>query len=497
MGNKHLWTIVLGILVLIMLNVVSQRFFLRFDLTEDKRFTLSQATEDILQDLVEPVTISAYITEQLPQNVARSAQDFQNMLVEYANKSKGMVAYEIKDPAESEELEQEALQSGIQPVLVDVREKDQATQQKVYIGAVIQLGEQSEVIPFVPPGAAMEYALSTAIKKLAVLEKPAIGLVQGHGEPTIQSLQSVNNALSILYSLESVTLDQPVPDRFNTLALLAPTDSLPLAHFQALDAFLQRGGNLFVGINRVDGDLQNSIGNEQTTGLETWLEGKGIRVEPNFVIDAKAGAVTVQQQRGPFMFNSQVQFPYLPIVSTFAAHPITKGLEAVIFPFVSQLTFVGDSSLKFTPIVFSSERSGTSPVPTFFDVTKEWQQSDFPLSDLTVGAVLEGPIAGATNARLVVIGDGDFAQAGGQSAQSDNASLMVNSIDWLSDDTGLIELRTKGISFRPIKELEEAEKQRTKYFNFFFPIFLVIGYGVFSRYQTSQLRKRRAQERYV
>ncbi len=491
--------LIIGILALV--NVLAKEYFVRLDFTEDKRYTLSQATEDILQELEEPVTVTAYFSEDLPPDIAKTKQDFRDLLIEYTNVSDNMVVYEFINPNESEEIENEAMQQGISPVLVNVREKDQVSQKKAYLGAVVQMGERQEIIPFIQPGAAMEYALSTSVKKLAVIDKPSVALLQGHGEPPIASLQQVNNELSILYSLESLTLTDTtaIPTKFKTIAIIAPTDSFPENHLQQLDEFLGRGGHLFIAFNRVDGNLQNASGLEVTTGLEGWLAQKGLQVPASFVVDAACGSVTVQQQQGYFTFNTNVSFPYLPIISQFADHPITEGLEAVIMPFASPVSFAKTDSaanLTFTPIATTSELSGTVPAPTYFDINKEWAESDFTQPHLNVGGILEGNIQGNTPSKMVVIADGNFATQAGQ-GQSDNASLLVNSVDWLSDDTGLIELRTKGVSSRPLEQLEDGTKTTLKYLNFLLPILLVITYGIIRFQIKRNVRAKRMEESYV
>ncbi len=100
----------------------------------------------------------------------------------------------------------EAMQNGIQPVMINVREKDQMKQQRAYMGAVLSLGERKEIIPVVEPGLAMEYTLSTAIKKLAVVNKPSVGFLQGNGEPSMNELAQVNQELGILYNVEGITI---------------------------------------------------------------------------------------------------------------------------------------------------------------------------------------------------------------------------------------------------------------------------------------------------
>jgi len=162
---------------------------------------------------------------------------------------------------------------------------------------------------------------------------------------------------------------------------------------------------------------------------------------------------------------------------------------------------MGDTTLTFTPIIKSSEKSGTYPSYSIFDVSKKWIDADFPLSGLTMGGILSGKIAGQSESKIVVIGDGDFAVNGEGEAfrrqPPDNISLMVNSIDWLSDDTGLIELRTKGVTSRPLEQIEDGKRTFLKYFNFLLPIVLIIIYGFIRLQYRRNLRIKRMEEGYV
>ncbi|NOZ46065.1 MAG: hypothetical protein GXO79_04700 [Chlorobi bacterium] len=491
------------IAVLVLLNIISDKLFLRLDFTEDHRYTLSDATKDILRNLPEPVTVTAYFSENLPPDVAKTRRDFKDLLVEYSNVSKGMLVYEFINPNKDEQKEMEAAQAGVQPVIINVREKDQVKQQKAFLGAVIQMGEESDVIPFMQPGTAMEYALSSSIKKLSVSDKPKIGLLQGNGEPALSAFQQVYSSLSVLYNIEEVTLNDTSEQllKYKTVALVDPRDSFPDYQLKQLDNYLAQGGNLFIAMNRVKGDLNNASGTTINTGLETWLSNKGLVVENNFVIDAKCASVGVRQQKGFFSFTSQVQFPYIPIISDFADHPITKGLEAVILQFASSINYIGDTSLTYLPIAFTSEKTGTQSSPTYFDISKKWNATDFPLSHQTVAAVLSGKITGNAESKIVLVSDGNFPVNGegrqGNQIQEDNVNLMVNSIDWLSDDTGLIELRTKGISSRPLDQIEDGKKTFLKYLNFLLPILLIIIYGFIRMQLNRSKRVKRMEEGYV
>jgi gliding-associated putative ABC transporter substrate-binding component GldG len=490
-------TIALVIGIIIVLNLLGNEFHVRLDLTEDRQYTLSGATLDILDDLEEPVTVKAYFSKNVPPEFAKARQDFQDLLIEYANRSDNQVVYEFINPNEKESLEQEAVNGGIRPVLINVREKDQVKQQKAFLGATVELGEKKEVIPFLQPGAAMEYALSTAIKKIAIDNKPVVGFLTGHGEPPLSEMQQANQQLSVLYQTREIKLTDStsIPENINTLALIRPTDSIPSEQMVILDGFLKRGGRMLVAVNHVQADFRSLYGTVANNSIKKWLEGKGVEIMDNFVVDAHCGAVKVPQQLGIFTVEANVSFPYVPVISTFSNHPITTGLEQVMFEFASELTFKGDSTEKFYPLAFSSEQSNTVPAPQFFDINKEWTENDFPRKKITVAAAIE-----SNPMKMVVISDGDFPVNGppdqARNLQPDQISLLSNAIDWLSDDTGLIELRTKGVASRPIRQLEESTKTLLKYGNFLLPILLVIGYGIFRTQQNRIRRFRRMSETY-
>jgi gliding-associated putative ABC transporter substrate-binding component GldG len=489
--------------ILILINVVSDSYFFRLDFTSDKRYTLSRATTDILKSIKEPITIKAYFSDNLPPDIAKTKRDFRDLLIEYSNRSKGKVVYKFINPNESEDAEKEANQSGIQPVMINVREKDQVKQQKAYLGAMLQMVDRTDVIPFMQPGAAMEYSLSSSIKKLSVSEKPEIGILQGHGEPSLQAMAQVQNALSVLYNVVPVNISDttPIDEKIKTLVIVDPKDSFPENHLMRLEEFISKGKNVFISYNRESTDLSKASGSPRHTGLEDWLSKKGITIEDQFVVDATCGTVTVRQQQGQFAFNTQLQFPYFPLINKFEEHPITKGLEQVVLRFPSPVKFTGDTTIKFSPILKSSEKSGLQPSPTFFNVQKQWVESDFPLKSLTIGAALAGKIAGNFPSKMVVIANGDFAVNGeGQMAQQlspDNVNLMVNAVDWLSDETGLIDLRTKGVTSRPLNAIEDSSKTFYKYLNFLLPIILIVVYGFVRSQRKRMVRIKRIEENYV
>ncbi len=494
-------TILLVIGILVFINLVSEQFFFRLDFTEDNQYTLSKATKDIMESLENPITVKAYFSENLPPDIAKTRKSFEEYLIEYARLSNNNLVYEFINPNENEDQEKQAIEAGINPVMINVREKDQMKQQKAFLGAVLELEEQKEIIPFMQPGAPLEYLLSSSIKKIAITDKPSIGLLQGHGEPNINEMPQVKQGLDVLYNFTPYSLNDSVsiPNTYKTLALVRPTDTINVEALNQLDRFLEDGGNLVVALNTVKGDLKTAYGSVMSTGVESWLKEKGVEIKNDFVLDAQCASVGVQQQQGAFRFNTNVSFPFLPIINTFSNHPITKGLEAVLMQFASPINFkTQDSTKTFTPIAFTSNKSGSVNAPQYFNVQKQWDESDFPLDKQTVAGVLEQKHPNGNTSKICVISDGDFGVNGNerQRIQPDNVNLMVNAIDWLSDDTGLINLRTKGIQYRPIDQLEDGTKTLLKYLNFLLPIALVIIYGIVRLQINTNKRIKRMQENY-
>ncbi len=489
--------------IIVVINFISMNFFFRLDLTADGRYSLSKATKDILKDLDQTVTITAYFTEDVPANILEMKKEFKDMLVEFSSLSGGNVLYEFVNPNKDPQLEQAANQNGIRPVLVSDREKDQITQKKIYIGAVLQIAGEKDIIPVIQPGSAMEYDLASSIKKLSVQEKPRIALLQGHREPSPQAIVQAMQQMMVLYEVVPVSFSDSIflNRDFKTLAIIAPLDTISPAELDLLDRYMAEGGNLFIAMNRVSGDLQQGQGFAVGNGLEAWLESKGIVLKEEFVVDASCSMIGVRQQQGGYTMTSNIPFPYLPNIVKFADHPVTKGLETVLLPFVSPIEFTADTNIIFTPLARSSERSGSLGVPLVFDVNKKWQETDFTKPGQVVAAAFEGKISGNGYSKMILVGNGNFAINGEgqrpQQLQEDNVSLLANSIDWLTDETGLIELRTKVVTSRPLEQLSDSKKTLLRWLNFTLPLVLTILFGIFWSQRRRIIRKKRMEEGYV
>src|SRR5258706_2897690 len=144
--------------ILFVLTLLSNEFHLRLDLTSEKQYTLSDATIDVLKDLEDPITVKAYFSVNLPPNIIKTRQDFQEMLIEYSNRAGGLLQYEFINPNEKESTEKEAVQNGIRPVMINIREKDQMKQPQSFLGATLSQVHNREFNPFIKLRTVIEYA---------------------------------------------------------------------------------------------------------------------------------------------------------------------------------------------------------------------------------------------------------------------------------------------------------------------------------------------------
>jgi len=517
--KESILQILLIIGCLILLNYIVSGIILRFDMTDNHQYTLSKPSKQIAEKIKDPITVTAYFSSHLPQRLAMVQDQFKNLLDEFRSYSHGNVEYKFVNPNKNNQSERKAQQAGVRPVMVDVRKRDQVSQKRAYLGAVFQYDGKKQVIPVIRPGNSMEYTIASTVKMLTIKKKPKIGLLQGDGEPSQQSMPQLMKELNQEYSVVNVPSSEldttQVPANIEVLMVIGPSKKLDPKVLQSIDQYIMAGGKAIFAVNRVNGYIQRGVAVPNDTGVDKLLASYDIPVNVDLVRDVSSTSIGVRQQQGGYQFVNQVRYPYIPIITNFADNPITKGLESVVFKFVSSIDVSkADSLQKITVLARSSKKSGSEQ--GYFNVNpfQKWTKNQFNDPNLPVAALITGKFNSAyakvdsvhlklkksVPTSLVVIGDGDFVVNGNRRLQqqqqqlpSDNISLMVNSVDWLADDTGLMALRTKGITDRPLEIVSDSAKTVLKYANLFLPILLVLGYGFF-RYERKKKRRRRWME---
>lgn len=502
--------LLLAIGIAVSTNLIAEKLVWRFDLTANNQYTLSQTSIDMAESLEDPVTVTAYFSENLPPNLSQVKDELVNFLEEFRAYSNNNLEYRFVNPNKDKATEREAQQAGVRPVSISVRKQNQMSQKRAYLGLKFSYQGQTETVPVVRPGGSMEYTIASKIKQLTIEQKPKIGLLQGHGEPTQQAMKQLTTELKQRYDIVNVSgLDTAaVPANIEALMVFKPEKKLSQNELLAIDQYIMSGGNAVFAVNRVRTMMRRGMAMPLNSGINNLLTAYNIPVNPNLLRDAQASAIRVQQNRSGFQMMNTIRYPYIPKVTNFSAHPITKGLESAVFQFVSSLdTAQVDSAQSLTVLAKSSEKSGIARGRFNLSPNQNWTPQDFTASNIPLAAAVEGefqsayvnidsvetPLANSKKTSIIVFGDGDFVVNGsGQRSQrlpSDNISLMVNSIDWLANDTGLMALRTQQVTDRSLMQLSDSTKTILKYVNVFIPLLLVLGYG-FMRYRRRKVRRR-------
>ena len=483
------WFFVLASFVLV--NLISQQFFIRLDFTEDRRYTLSDETEKVLSEMNEPVTVSAYFSEDLPPRLMQVRNEVHDLLVEYHEKSNGMLAYDFNDPAQDEEMERDILEMGIEHRYLMVRERDERRERRVYMGAALKTGTQSIPVPFLTQQSAIEFELTRRLKKLLNPDPPSLGIVNSSNAAGEDEIKELMDEIEHLYDVEEVSLAnyEQISDK-TTLFMAQPVDSVPEIHWNNLERYLGEGGNLFLAYSPAAPNLEMLEAGRSMSGTDKWLEQHGIHINPSLIIDTHCGNVDLPGREGAF--QQRLRFPYFPVIFNYENHLITQQLESMFMPWTGMLAV--DEAMHdqhdWQFLARSSDQAGVRELPLEIDIGHQWSMEDFTMSDIPLAAKFEGNIFGNHSSRMVVTSNGFFIQSKEGAAQSEsNVNFAVNAVEWLSGYSGLLDLRTQRITSRPLRSVDDNTKLALKYGNAFLPVLLAILTGVFRYFM--QLRKRR------
>ncbi len=487
---KRNWTSQTGILlaggILILVNLIGLSMFVRVDFTDNKVYSLSDASKDLVRNLNDPVTITAFFTTDLPAQFAANRRFLKDKLDDYRAYGGTNIQYRFVDPAEDEEMQAEANRYHIQPVQIQVVEENSVQLKNAFMGVAIQYESKREVIPFVQDLSRLEYDLTSAIRRLTRDRKPEVAFLTGHGEPNpSQDMPAFFEGLGANYGVETVELDAELDA--DVLMIVAPTDTLPPEHLQAIDNYLMNGGRIGMLVNRVDGNLQMGQAAELNIGLEFLLTAYGATVAPNLVMDETNSVINVQRRQGPFTVAQQIQYPLFPVATKFNPNNMmVSRLASLMFYFVSSIdTSVAlPPGVEREPLIYSSNKSGEQR--GFFMLQPTQTTATLSGGPFVLGAAYSGTFpsaytSGRTGAptRMVVVGDGDlFNQSLLGQAAAVHATFGLNLVDWLIQDEALLTIRSKSLQARTLDEVPDGTKPFIKYTNMAGPLLLVMLFGL-------------------
>lgn len=463
--------VLFGGLAILVLASIFVRF--RVDLTEEKRYSLHPATQQVLSEMKEPLHVEILLVgENLPGGMRRLQKSIEETVRTFNAYSPEKITFSYFDPLSLPKEEQEQFiftlnDYGINPTNLFVSKN--AGQQAIRIfpgflvmndefetGALVLKGEKGMSPDQILNQSIenLEFELSNAIKKLISPGTNSIAMLIGHGEMSEDEGFGMVEALDGEFELFKVPLEQAktVGDlqNFRLIFIQGPKELFTEREIYLLDQYVMGGGNLVVLLDGVAVDVSQA-GGEGTfampvdSGLDDLLFKYGIRVNKDLIQDLNFGYFPVMAGN----FGNQEQlvplpWPFYVQASRMQAHPVTKGLDVISYRFVSSLDTVKASGVKKTPLIFSSDFSKRLSAPVrvaFQDSENQPVVEEFPLKNLPLAYLLEGEFTSlfknrfipdgfakekfkdSGNGKVVVFGDGEVFQ--GQTNLQDGSPLML------------------------------------------------------------------------
>lgn len=506
-SNAILYTL-FAIGAVVMVNLLSTRVFGRLDLTENKTYTLSPSSKDLVKKLPDFLTVKAFISPELPPEANALGRYIRDLVDEYKSASNGKFRWEAIAPSEDEKdeknkkLEDEAARCKVQKVQIQKVKGQKFELGAYYLGLCFEYGTQMESIPQVLRAEGLEYQITSLIKRMTQ-RKRKVAFATGHGElDTSQGLQALKEALDREYDVTTVNPSSAeIAKDIDALVVAGPKQAIDEKGLREIDKFLMSGkGAIFL----VDGMILSSPGGgmhgmeqmsikmaqSNTTGLEKILEPYGFKIETNFILDRQAAPGLWDMGGGrkalvtlPAFVTAQIEQP--------ADLPMVQGLRGMVLPYGSSVQLAGPLASGKAPAGAKLWKLASSS-PTAWKQTSflvlggdprnvKWDPEKDPGS-VAFGYAFQGtlrsafapaaPVAESSAdkpatesprpVRLVVMGDSDFANdeyvqlARMFQIYQAGAELLYSAINWTVEDETLTPLRAKTVSPRPIKVSSEG-----------------------------------------
>jgi len=489
-------TIVIVIGILAVLNFFSYNIFYRFDLTQNKDYSLSAASKKTAADLKDIVNVKAYFSSELPPQLINLKQEVGDILDEYVNYSGGKIKVEFIDPKDDEATQRDLYMAGIPQLQFNVMEKDKYQVVNGYLGMVFSYGGKIQSIPVIEDTNNLEYQITSNIKKLTSEKIANIGFWQGNGAADVgEDVSAAYKKLSEIYNVLTVnySADKKITDDLDTLIIVGPKSKFNDAEFKALDSFLIKGGSLVVLADGVAVG-SNLSADKNDIGLDKILSAYGVKLNKNLVLDGNNGLATFNQGFMSFTLN----YPYWPKVinSGFDQNnPAVAKLESLVLPWASSIDVISDktSGLSISYLAQSSDQA--LAVSDNFQLSPQAQISGGSKGKFNLAVSLAGQFksafggAGSEPGNLIIIGDGDFVNDNFLRNYPDNLLFFQNMVDGLSFGNDLIAIRAKGITERPIKEFGEPAKAALRYGNIFGLTAVVVLFGLIRYYLRRRIKR--------
>ncbi|KMQ50491.1 gliding-associated putative ABC transporter substrate-binding component GldG [Chitinispirillum alkaliphilum] len=506
-NRTELLIFILSVLaILIAVNYIGTRWFSRFDMTENKQYSISDATKNVLRDLDDIVNIRVFFSEDLPAHLNPIVADVKDILSEYSAYGGRNLRITWIDPSESEEYRSEAQALGIQPIPINNPARDRIQLMNVFLGIAVLFENEKEVIPVVI-NQNLEYDLTQRIMRVVRTSVPKVGVLRtDDGTPprptnpnfppppnkTEQQFSPLFQVLGENYDVKTIDLsDGSAIDRDIQTLIIPGVANLTEDMLYEVDQYFMEGGNLIVLANGVQVSLERGAeARAMNSPVFDMLEHYGVRVQKNLILDPSCGKIQIPFEIGGREMHRAVPYPYFVKVGNKGFDkftPAVSSLSDVQLPWVSALQILAGnySQNEVTATILASSSPYSWTVEGSFDLNpmQQWMQphednltsypiaayltgnftsyfnddvqkelaisdnqdSDDPINQISLlqENQKQAAVSSNINGNLVVVGNSDFISQ--RSASFANVTFMSNIVDWLTQDNNLISLRSREI----------------------------------------------------
>ncbi len=534
--------LVLALLVLV--NLIFSGIFFRFDLTKEKRYSLSTASKNLASKVDDIMFVKVYLEGDFPSGFKRLSKSSKEMLDEFRIYSNGNLQYEFIDPfAEADnkktnDIVEELSSKGLQPTSVQIKKDDEMSQKIIVPGAVFyykgrefsmnllkgQFGANPEDV-INSSIELLEYEIANVLRKATEKSGKKIAFLEDHGELERWDVADAHKELEQYYEVKRIPISQIPPQTLNEYAgIVIAKPTLPFSEFDKfkLDQYVMNGGKILWLIDSqiADMDSLNSEPYFMSAGYDLRLDDLlfryGVRINSNLVQDMQCEPIpilssvkngTPQQKLLPWLF--------FPVAAPMDNHAIVKNIDHVWFQFANTIDTTASQKIRKTVLLRSSPYSRAVPSPSRVDLNMARVDPDpalFTKGSAPMAVLLEGEFSSVFQYRMgastdpalpykskidhnkmIVISDGDVIRNQRKKStgeifplgydrytnqQFGNKRFVLNCIDYLCDDSGLIEVRGKEITLRLLNKAKvKKEKLQWQIINMVAPIGLVLMFG--------------------
>ena len=550
--NKSILYIVAIVVLLIIVNAISSAVYQRWDLTKDHRYTLSDASKSLISDLDSPLIIDVFLEGDFPSEfrllqteVKQIVDEFQlesnQILINYINP--------IEDETTRQQYIEELTKQGLEPYINTDNSTGKVTQDIIFPWAYASYKDKRVKIPLLKRSITeglqeqinnsvqgLEYAFADGFSKLVKPKAKKIAILKGNGQLGDMYLADFLKTIKPYYSIAPFTLDSVATNPQGTLDKLKAYDLIvsakPSLTFSeneklVLDQYTMSGGKSLWLTESVIMD-KDSLYNDAGTGvsimrdlnLNDFFFKYGVRINPTLVKDLYSAPIMLAIGEGSQAQMQPIQWQYSPLAASNPNHPITKNLNLVKFDFASPIDTL-KNDLKKSILLQSSPKSKLEGAPTTIslaEVTNSPDEESYNKGPQNLAVLLEGEFSSVYDKRvlpfkvndftsksnttkMVIISDGDviknevirnrplelgFDQLTGKSFG--NKEFLLNAINYLLDDTGLINIRSKDITIAFLDSEKVKENKGTwQFINIALPLIILGLFGFVFNY----LRKRK------